>query len=204
MSAESKCVCQQCGGHIAFPSEMSGQKTACPHCQRETILIVPNVNPQVRAIYPATSPTPGEQPFPKVALPGNQQSSKSESRCNCQTCGGPLTFPSEMLGQKTMCPHCQCETTLTGPGGWNPNLRPFYAPPAHRMPASEQRPPSDSIPQSTLTACFILSLLIPIAGMACGVWLITKNETKAATGCFVAAVVSIIICVIIMSMASDM
>jgi hypothetical protein len=54
----------------------------------------------------------------------------SESKGNCHTCGGHLAFPSEMLGQKPMCPHCECETVLT--------------------------------------ACFLLSIFIPIVEEFCG------------------------------------
>ncbi len=43
MSAESKCNCQHCNGHISFPSEMAGQTTNCPHCQLETLLFIPPV-----------------------------------------------------------------------------------------------------------------------------------------------------------------
>jgi hypothetical protein len=40
MSAESKCNCQHCNGHIAFPTEMAGQFINCPHCQLETRLFI--------------------------------------------------------------------------------------------------------------------------------------------------------------------
>lgn len=43
MSNEAKCNCQRCGESIAFPVEMAGQDTACPHCGRETTLLVPQV-----------------------------------------------------------------------------------------------------------------------------------------------------------------
>ena len=41
MSAESKCNCQHCNGHIAFPTEIAGQTISCPHCQLETQLFIP-------------------------------------------------------------------------------------------------------------------------------------------------------------------
>lgn len=34
-----KCVCQNCGGHIEFPSSGSGQTVPCPHCGWATVLI---------------------------------------------------------------------------------------------------------------------------------------------------------------------
>jgi hypothetical protein len=43
MSTEAKCSCQYCNGHIAFPAEMAGQMSACPHCGLETKLFIPNV-----------------------------------------------------------------------------------------------------------------------------------------------------------------
>ena len=35
---EIKTSCPKCGGHIAFPPEIAGQKTSCPHCN-ETIVL---------------------------------------------------------------------------------------------------------------------------------------------------------------------
>jgi len=55
MSEESKCNCQHCGGHIAFPSEAAGQDVACPHCGGETTLVLPQVrkvNPDSNALVP--------------------------------------------------------------------------------------------------------------------------------------------------------
>lgn len=43
MSDEAKCNCQQCGERIAFPPEMAGKDVTCPHCGRETTLILPQV-----------------------------------------------------------------------------------------------------------------------------------------------------------------
>jgi hypothetical protein len=41
MSNESKCNCQYCNGHIAFPAKMAGQSINCPHCHLETLLFIP-------------------------------------------------------------------------------------------------------------------------------------------------------------------
>ena len=49
--SEAKCSCQHCNGHIAFPAEMAGQMSACPHCGLETKLVIPNVTKA-----PANSP----------------------------------------------------------------------------------------------------------------------------------------------------
>lgn len=43
MSNEAKCNCQRCGEHIAFPIEITGQEIICPHCGRETTLLLPEV-----------------------------------------------------------------------------------------------------------------------------------------------------------------
>jgi hypothetical protein len=62
MSTEAKCNCQYCNGHIAFPAEMAGQMSACPHCGQETklyVAAVPNdipVDVKRRKIYFAIVP----------------------------------------------------------------------------------------------------------------------------------------------------
>jgi hypothetical protein len=48
MSAEAKCNCQHCSGHILFPTEMAGQMTVCPLCGLETKLYVPAIPQDVR------------------------------------------------------------------------------------------------------------------------------------------------------------
>jgi ribosomal protein L7/L12 len=85
MSEESKCDCQHCGGHIAFPSEAAGQTVECPHCKSETLLSLP----------------PGEI---------NQIAS-----CPCQHCGGEMEFDASGLVEENSlvaCPHCGQETKL--------------------------------------------------------------------------------------------
>lgn len=39
----------------------------------------------------------------------------TESKCNCQHCSGHISFPAEMAGQMTVCPHCGLETKLYVP-----------------------------------------------------------------------------------------
>ena len=41
MSDETKCNCQHCEGHIAFPLQMVGQSIDCPHCGMAITLSVP-------------------------------------------------------------------------------------------------------------------------------------------------------------------
>lgn len=54
MSDEAKCSCQRCGEYIEFPLAMAGQDAACPHCGRETTLIVPKSG--VRKATPSYTP----------------------------------------------------------------------------------------------------------------------------------------------------
>ncbi len=35
---EQKISCPKCGGHIAFPKELAGQATSCPHCRQAILL----------------------------------------------------------------------------------------------------------------------------------------------------------------------
>jgi ribosomal protein L7/L12 len=85
MSEESKCDCQHCGGHIAFPSEAAGQTVECPHCKCETLL----------------SPT-------------TEQTSQIV-QCPCQHCHGEIEFDARELAEENSvvpCPHCGQETQL--------------------------------------------------------------------------------------------
>jgi DNA-directed RNA polymerase subunit RPC12/RpoP len=54
MSEEAKCNCQRCGEHIEFSIVMAGQDVACPHCGRETTLILPTVRKAAPPILPAS------------------------------------------------------------------------------------------------------------------------------------------------------
>ena len=49
----SNCACQQCGGHIEFPSNAAGQKISCPHCDKPTLLFLTQTAP--KRSYPATA-----------------------------------------------------------------------------------------------------------------------------------------------------
>ena len=88
MSNESKCDCQHCGGHIAFPSEAAGQTVECPHCKIETLLFLP----------------PAE--------------TSQIVNCPCQHCFGAIEFDSSELVEENsivQCPHCGLETKLFVP-----------------------------------------------------------------------------------------
>ena len=39
----------------------------------------------------------------------------TEAKCNCQHCSGHISFPTELVGQTTVCPHCGLETKLYVP-----------------------------------------------------------------------------------------
>jgi hypothetical protein len=85
MNAEAKCNCQHCNGHIAFPAEMAGQMFECPHCKRDTQLIIP----------------PAE--------------SNQTVTCPCQHCGEQIEFESGDLEEENSlvpCPSCGLETRL--------------------------------------------------------------------------------------------
>ena len=85
MSEESKCDCQHCGGHLAFPSEAAGQTVECPHCKTETLLSLPS----------------GET--------GQFVS------CPCQHCNQPFEFDASQLNEENglvPCPYCGQETKL--------------------------------------------------------------------------------------------
>ena len=85
MSEESKCNCQHCGEHIAFPNEAAGQTIECPHCKNETLLSLP----------------PGE--------------TNQIVNCPCQHCGGAMEFDaSELVEENSLvpCPYCGQETKL--------------------------------------------------------------------------------------------
>lgn len=52
---EVRCNCQRCGERIVFPPEMAGQDVTCPHCGRETTLLLPQVR---KAAPDPVPPTP--------------------------------------------------------------------------------------------------------------------------------------------------
>jgi len=85
MSEESKCSCLYCGGHIAFPVEMAGQKAECPLCKCETLLAIP----------------PDE--------------TSQFVNCSCQHCNQPFEFDASKLVEENSlvpCPYCGLETKL--------------------------------------------------------------------------------------------
>jgi rRNA maturation protein Nop10 len=95
-SADAKCNCQHCNGHIAFPAEMAGQMFECPHCNRDTKLIIP----------------PAEL---------NQTVT-----CPCQHCGEQIEFESGDLVEENrlvLCPSCGFETKLFIPKTFTNELR---------------------------------------------------------------------------------
>lgn len=85
MSEESKCECQHCGEHIAFPSEAAGETVECPHCKNETLL----------------------------SLPPDEISQFVS--CSCQHCKQPFEFDASKLVEENSlvpCPYCGQETKL--------------------------------------------------------------------------------------------
>ncbi len=44
---EIKCPCKNCGERIGYPPDMCGKQINCPHCNRVTMLMVPEIDPGV-------------------------------------------------------------------------------------------------------------------------------------------------------------
>ena len=112
----AKCHCHLCGGGIEFPSEGADQWITCPHCGRETVLVIPTSEPlpssaateqcsSVRGFWrrlvgvvkkqyedPPPIPLPPIQPpvYPPIV---------SKLRA-CPDCGREISIRS------TACPHC--------------------------------------------------------------------------------------------------
>lgn len=47
---EARCNCQRCGKSLAFPPHLVGQDVTCPHCGRETTLLLPRAEPRVATV----------------------------------------------------------------------------------------------------------------------------------------------------------
>ena len=54
----------------------------------------------------------GEKKTERLA---KQVASSKMLKCHCQACGGRVLFSAANLGQKTPCPHCQTNITLSNP-----------------------------------------------------------------------------------------
>lgn len=50
LNDEARCNCQRCGKSLAFPPHMVGQDVTCPHCGRETTLLLPRIEPSSAAV----------------------------------------------------------------------------------------------------------------------------------------------------------
>lgn len=80
-----------------------------------------------------------------------------ETKHTCEYCGGNIAFPVEMKGQKTNCPHCNRQITLTGPS--SPGLM-------ERIKAFEKNPPSPKKVKAVAALMMVLSVIIAPAGIA--------------------------------------
>jgi hypothetical protein len=165
------CPCQNCNMQLEFDAEDAGKSGACPHCGMDTLLFIP---PPIQAEFKAKA-TP-------VA------SARTMVKCSCQRCGGNLEFDSQDAGESTSCPHCHKETTLYVPQAI------AYAAAPH-SPAIQDSP---AIPDSTFRTYLIISALIPLVGVAIGIWMLSKNDQRG-NRCLVMSVVSIVICIIFIS-----
>jgi hypothetical protein len=82
---DTKCDCEHCGEHIAFPSEAAEQVVECPHCKCET------------------------------RLSASSAETNQIVNCPCQQCGGAIEFDASQLVEENslvQCPHCGLETKL--------------------------------------------------------------------------------------------
>jgi DNA-directed RNA polymerase subunit RPC12/RpoP len=112
-----------------------------------------------------------------------------ESKCNCQRCGQSIAFPSEMAGQDVTCPHCGRESTLLFP-----QVRKADPDPVSPIPIE-----TVAIAESTLIACYVLSVLLPLVGFFCGVYLITKKAGGHGAACMAVSIFSVLVWAAILS-----
>ena len=52
----AKCSCSHCDGHLEFDTAYAGERVACPHCGKETLLYIPGTASPPPAPYPAPPP----------------------------------------------------------------------------------------------------------------------------------------------------
>ncbi len=55
-SALTKCSCGHCDGHLEFDTAYAGERVACPHCGKETLLYIPSTANPPPTPYPAPGP----------------------------------------------------------------------------------------------------------------------------------------------------
>jgi DNA-directed RNA polymerase subunit RPC12/RpoP len=109
-----------------------------------------------------------------------------ESKCNCQRCFQSIAFPSEMAGQDVTCPHCGRETTLS-----KPTVR--------KAETAIAQPAEPAIAESTIVCCYVLSILLPIVGFFCGLWLMTKKQSGHGAACMAISIFCFLIALAIFS-----
>jgi hypothetical protein len=89
------------------------------------------------------------------------------SKCDCQRCGNPIEFPTELHNTETSCPHCGKATTLNAVRA---------VPPA---------PTAGPAPKRNYTALGVVGILtaifLPIIGFFIGIYLLAKGQS--ARGC---------------------
>lgn len=94
MSSEAKCHCQHCNGPIAFPVEMAGEMSECPHCKMDTRLFIPPPPPPA----PPKPATPNPPPNPPPTVPSFAEDLKKIRARTCYQSLRSLINVAQIIG----------------------------------------------------------------------------------------------------------
>lgn len=114
----------------------------------------------------------------------------TESKCDCQRCGNSIAFPVDLDGTEVECPHCKRATTLNIP---NPATR------IRKAETTIAEPNEAAIAESTIVCCYVLSVLLPIVGFFCGIWLMAKKQSGHGAACMAISIFCFLIAIAIFS-----
>jgi len=169
---KARCPCQHCGSHLEFE---------CDDFQPGMTTECPSCN-QETELY--------------ISAPPNQPITQSAqiARCHCQHCGDLLEFDAADIGSEAICPSCGMDVPLIQSQS-RPKVRSVNRAQAELQAAVRKSKANND-------GWFILSFLIPIAGLVIGCWLMTKNQESDGWKCIRLCVLSLIICGIIIAATS--
>lgn len=87
-----KCACQKCGENLEFDTEQAGAFVDCPHCSRQTRLLIPkpDLTPSTPVINRPVPITADRRPVPGANL------------TLCPDCSATISH------RALMCPQCGC------------------------------------------------------------------------------------------------